>query len=71
MVIRLIRYTLPAIDPTLDNGQGINYIPSNSNRQPYSQNYTLGFQFLLPRSTTLSTMYVGNKGTRLGCFELE
>ncbi len=35
-------FTLPDKDPTLDNGQGINYIPSNSNRQPYSQNYTPG-----------------------------
>ena len=54
------------LDPTLDNGNGINYIASNSNRQPYSQNYTLGFQFLLPKNTTLSVSYVGNKGTRLG-----
>ena len=59
-------FTLPNTDPTLDNGQGIAYIPSNSNRQPYSQNYTLGIQFLLPKNTTLMTSYVGNKGTRLG-----
>ena len=26
----------------------------------------MGFQFLLPKDTTLSTSYVGNKGTRLG-----
>jgi hypothetical protein len=58
-------HTLPSLDPTLDNGNGIVYIPSNSNRQPYAQNYTLGFQFLLPKNTTLSTNYVGNKGTRL------
>jgi hypothetical protein len=58
--------TLPDLDPTFDNGQSITYLPSNSNRQPYSQNYTLGFQFLLPKSTTLMTSYVGNKGTRLG-----
>jgi hypothetical protein len=58
-------HTLPDIDPTLDNGNGITYIGSNSNRQPYAQNYTLGFQFLLPKNTTLSTNYVGNKGTRL------
>ena len=58
-------HTLPVVDPTLDNGNGINYVASNSNRQPYSQNYTLGFQFLLPKSTTLSVSYVGNKGTRL------
>jgi len=63
-------HTLPDLDPTLDNGQGILYIPGNSNRQPYSQNYTLGFQFLLPKDTTLSTMYVGNKGTRLGASNL-
>jgi hypothetical protein len=59
-------FTLPNLDPTLDNGQGIGYIPKNSNRQPYSQNYTFGIQFLLPKDTTLSTSYVGNKGTRLG-----
>jgi hypothetical protein len=58
-------HTLPVVDPTLDNGNGINYVASNSNRQPYAQNYTLGFQFLLPKSTTLSVSYVGNKGTRL------
>jgi hypothetical protein len=58
-------HTLPAIDPTLDNGNGINYVASNSNREPYAQNYTLGFQFLLPKSTTVSANYVGNKGTRL------
>jgi hypothetical protein len=58
-------HTLPDIDPTLDNGNGINYIAGNSNRQPYAQNYTLGFQFLLPKSTTLMANYVGNKGTRL------
>ena len=63
-------FTLPDKDPTLDNGQGINYIPSNSNRQPYSQNYTLGFQFLLPEARHCSTMYVGNKGTRLGASNL-
>jgi hypothetical protein len=59
-------FTLPDLDPTLDNGQGIAYIPSNSNHQPYSQNYTLGFQFLLPKNTTLMMSYVGNKGTHLG-----
>jgi hypothetical protein len=57
--------TLPDKDPTLDNDSGILYIPSNSNRQPYAQNYTLGIQFLLPHDTTLETSYVGNKGTRL------
>lgn len=59
-------FQLPTLDPTLDNGQGIAYIPGNSNRQPYSQNYTMGFQFLLPKDTTLMTSYVGDKGTRLG-----
>jgi hypothetical protein len=59
------QHTLPAIDPTLDNGNGINYVASNSNREPYAQNYTLGFQFLLPKNTTVSANYVGNRGTRL------
>ena len=59
-------FTLPDLDPTLDNGQGIAYIPSDSNHQPYSQNYTMGFQFLLPKNTTLMMSYVGNKGTHLG-----
>ena len=58
-------HTLPVIDPTLDNGSSITYVAGNSNRQPYAQNYTLGFQFLLPKSTTLMANYVGNKGTRL------
>ena len=58
-------FTLPDKDPALQNGQGISYIPGNSNRQPYAQNYTLGFQFLLPKDTTLAVSYVGNHGTRL------
>ena len=57
--------TLPDKDPALDNGSSILYIPSNSNRQPYAQNYTFGIQWLLPHDTVLETSYVGNKGTRL------
>jgi hypothetical protein len=57
--------TLPNKNPALANGQGTNYIARDSNRLPYVQNYSLGFQFQLPASTVLETNYVGNKGTRL------
>jgi hypothetical protein len=58
-------HTLPNKDPSLDNGSGIVYNARDSARQPYTQNYTLGIQFLLNGETTIAANYVGNKGSRL------
>jgi hypothetical protein len=57
--------TLPNKSPTLSNGQGVTYIAKDSNRLAYVQNWTLGFQYELPRSFVMELNYVGNKGTRL------
>jgi len=56
---------LPNKDPALQNGQGINLMPRDSNRLPYVQNYNLGVQYELPGATVLDVSYIGNKGTRL------
>lgn len=58
--------SLPNKNPALQNGQGINYIAPDSIRPPYTQNWSLGFQFALPARFTLDTSYIANKGTRLG-----
>src|ERR1019366_3003758 len=58
-------HTLPNKDPALDNGSGINFVARDSNRQPYSQNYTFGIQYLLSGNTVLTANFVGNHGYRL------
>jgi hypothetical protein len=58
-------HSLPNKDPSLDNGSTISYAPPNSSRQPYTQNYTIGLQYLLNSDTTITANYVGNKGNRL------
>ncbi|MCI0665962.1 MAG: hypothetical protein L0220_33320, partial [Acidobacteria bacterium] len=57
--------TLPNKNPALQNNQGIGYIAPDSNRVAYTQNYNLGFQYLLPASFVMEVSYLGNKGTRL------
>ncbi len=57
--------TLPNKNPALSNGQGIQYIASDSNRVGYTQNYNFGIQYELPASAVLEVSYIGNKGTRL------
>jgi Carboxypeptidase regulatory-like domain/TonB dependent receptor-like, beta-barrel len=57
--------TLPAVDPSLANGNSIDFLPSNSLAQPYAQNWNAGFQYMLPKETMLEVDYVGSKGTRL------
>ncbi len=57
--------TLPNYNPSLANGQGIDYYNPISNHLPYVQNWNFGFQYQLPASTVLEINYVGNKGTRL------
>ena len=58
-------HTLPDKDPTLDNGGPIMYNAKNSARQSYTQNYTLGIQYLINGNTSLTVNYVGNQGYRL------
>jgi hypothetical protein len=57
--------TLPNKNPSLSNGQGVNYYAPDSNRLAYVQNWNFGVQYELPRSFVLEINYVGNKGTRL------
>lgn len=58
-------HTLPVKDPSLDNGSGIAYTAPGSNRQPYTQNYTFGVEYLLNKDTTITGNYVGNHSYRL------
>jgi len=57
--------TLPNKSPSLANGIGIDYFAANGSRLPYVQNWSLGFQYQLPKATVLDVNYIGNKGTRL------
>ncbi len=56
---------LPNKNPSLANGQGIDFYPVDGNRLPYVQNWNFGVQYQLPKSTVLEVNYIGNKGTRL------
>ena len=58
-------FTLPNKDPALDNGGSINYNARDSARQPYTQNYTFGIQYLLNANTSITANYVGNHSYRL------
>ena len=53
-------HTLPAIDPTLDNGNGIIYTAANSNRQPYAQNSVESAP--LPRGNTVADIIFETAG---------
>src|SRR5690606_21182510 len=57
--------TLPNYNPSLANGQGIDFYNSTSNHLPYVQNWNFGVQYQLPASSVLEINYVGNKGSRL------
>ncbi|MBI3696697.1 MAG: TonB-dependent receptor [Acidobacteria bacterium] len=57
--------TLPNHSPTLANGLGTTLIRRDGARVPYTQNFSFGLQYQLPRSTALEVSYIGNKGTRL------
>src|SRR4029077_5855882 len=57
--------TLPNTDPSSATGNSLDFLPANSLAQPYAQNWSLGFQFQLPREVLLEANYVGAKGTRL------
>ncbi|MCC6538275.1 MAG: TonB-dependent receptor [Bryobacterales bacterium] len=62
---------LPNKNPALQNGQGVTYIPRDSSRVPYTQNWNFGIQFQLPASSVLELNYIGNKGTRLAARGLD
>ena len=61
--------TLPNTDPASENfdvsGAFIDWLKADSLRQPYTQQWSLGFQRQLPGDSVLEVNYVGNKGTRL------
>jgi hypothetical protein len=57
--------TLPNRDPASANGQQLDFLPKNSAAQPYAQNWSAGFQYLLPHDVVLQADYAGSKGTRL------
>ncbi len=57
--------TLPNKNPSLANGQGIDFYPGDGNRLPYVQNWNFGIQYQMPSNMVLEVNYIGNKGTRL------
>jgi len=57
--------TLPITDPSGYNGYGVDFMPARSLDMPYSQNWSAGFQYQLPRKVLLEADYMGSKGTRL------
>ncbi|HEV2381889.1 MAG TPA: TonB-dependent receptor [Terriglobia bacterium] len=57
--------TLPNLDPSSANGNGLDFLPRTSLAQPYVQNWSAGFQYQLPHQIVLEANYVGSKGTRL------
>jgi len=57
--------SLPDRSPTIANGTGIDFLPLKSLAQPYTQNWSAGFQYQFPRDIVLEADYVGSKGTRL------
>ena len=57
--------TLPDRDPASQNGNVLDFLTRNSLAQPYTQNWSLGFQYQLPHEVMLEADYVGAKGSRL------
>lgn len=55
----------PFIDSAFRNGQDLQYKPFDANRRSYSQQWNLSVEHQFGTNFTLSTAYVGNKGTRL------
>ena len=56
---------LPNRDPALANGDTIDFLPRNATREPYTQNWSAGFQYMLPHDIMIQADYLGSKGTRL------
>lgn len=57
--------TLPVRDPASFNGNSLDFLPRGSLAQPYVQNWSAGFQVLLPKNLLVEANYMGSKGTRL------
>jgi len=57
--------TLPNRDPALANGDTVDFLPRNGTAEPYTQNWSVGFQYMLPHDIMIQTDYLGSKGTRL------
>jgi hypothetical protein len=55
----------PFIDASYRNGQDLQYKPFDANRRAYAQQWNLSIEHQITTNFTLSTSYVGNKGTRL------
>ena len=53
------------IDPSLLNGQTVNYADPNSGRPPIAQNWQFSIQRQLSQKLTLDVAYVGTKGNHL------
>jgi hypothetical protein len=53
------------IDPTLLNGQSVNYADSDSGRPPISQNWQVSIQRQLSQKLVVDVAYVGTKGNHL------
>jgi hypothetical protein len=59
-------YELPVLDASFLNGQwGPLYRPKEGNRLPYAQQWNLAIERQLTENLTITTSYVGTKGTRL------
>ncbi|MBI1940270.1 MAG: TonB-dependent receptor [Acidobacteria bacterium] len=57
--------TLPNTDPSSENFSFVDWLRSDSLRQPYVQQWSFGIQRELPADSVLEINYVGNKSTRL------
>jgi Carboxypeptidase regulatory-like domain/TonB dependent receptor-like, beta-barrel len=57
--------TLPNLDPASFNGDTLDFLRKDSLAQPYTQNWSLGFQYELPHQIMVEANYIGAKGKRL------
>lgn len=57
--------TLPNRDPASQNGNTLDFLTRTSLAQPYTQNWSLGFQYQFPHGVMLEADYIGAKGSRL------
>ncbi len=56
---------LPNRNAALANGNGIDFLPPKSLAQPYTQNWSSGFQYEFPGQVLFEANYIGSKGSRL------
>ncbi len=57
--------TLPLLDPTLGNGQTVEYMNPDAGKMPYMQQWNVSIQRELPQGVLLDLDYVGTKGTNV------